>query len=1061
MTIRNFQGKLAVLLEDNLYNSPIRHLFEYWFLCSDARVLPVSAHGNPKLTKSVTKYIYVYKETTNTKTPPAITPVFAPVKSFLDSLVTMVQETEDCVNLFPGSPDSFLIYLIPAHSAPWETLENVQVFQSLALFSQNPNTVIHLPTRVPEMSAITMPQDISQYHQLVKNVLLGKYNPVMKDRGIPFAQLDQLSRSILNNPRTTPFHFMVSVPSKTCSAMFTELVISPECQQQYPFARAVSWNPLHTSDTEDSFKTALTQVPFFWFEYVVILDELPADWTGIMQICQEQVAVYHNHGYDTVVHDTGLVSCRASKLTPFVLKIEDVDTLRNTVLAYSTKSPTVDLRKTNIIIRDNNTHVTQDEWLDCFMAIKDYRAARDLVGELSKSARSKEEVSRCAYQRLALSFLTGDGPKPVMSDIVNTMHALARNPQHIKTLFNITLLVVEARASHRSSQESAIDKACEQVLCVALSALKDALMEGLIDGKMCHPLIMRIVRELVAGGRVMTKESLVCVMKFMMEMTTTMEDENAPYKVLLNPIQEQGIFMVIYQHVRAFAEDQDVISLYIQQISKNNVSDKTDSVHLLNNGVLFEFVYTLGTSFTPYVKTMEDLFAQRERTVRAIRDMGEYLDSTLKPVKVQLEKITHLPVSNFYLSYQGVPSKDIFLAKSQLLRRVCPDLDFVLPTKKKTAGLRVCFHSSFLTRRHSVYKDRHRVIAQLSLDPRFEKVYFSGFQDLNPAVQFTYERAEYVKLDQDLAKARDTLAGLELDVLVYCEIGMCPFSYYLAHMKLAPVQVNTWGHSDTGGISGGSIDYFVSSRLFEVESAEEAQSHYAERLVLMDSLSTCYVNPSTVYRRDGSLHLTKTKLDYGFGPETHVYFCLQSPFKISPEFDAYITGVLEKDPLGVVWLMGSRHDLGHMKKIISRLPSTTSQRVHLFPLSDHHAYMSMMNASTVVLDIYPFGGCNSSFEAFSLDKPVVTRPSVMISGRFTHGMYLKMGMKKTERACAVTSVEQYIELAVDLANNTDGVYDEITQTIRDSKYLLYEDPGAIKEWAEFLCTCRQLSHQSN
>lgn len=39
---------------------------------------------------------------------------------------------------------------------------------------------------------------------------------------------------------------------------------------------------------------------------------------------------------------------------------------------------------------------------------------------------------------------------------------------------------------------------------------------------------------------------------------------------------------------------------------------------------------------------------------------------------------------------------------------------------------------------------------------------------------------------------------------------MDPKSYFMAHLKLAKIQINTWGHSDTSGIE--TIDYFFSSK---------------------------------------------------------------------------------------------------------------------------------------------------------------------------------------------------------------------------------------------------------
>ena len=57
---------------------------------------------------------------------------------------------------------------------------------------------------------------------------------------------------------------------------------------------------------------------------------------------------------------------------------------------------------------------------------------------------------------------------------------------------------------------------------------------------------------------------------------------------------------------------------------------------------------------------------------------------------------------------------------------------------------------------------------------------------------------------------------------------------------------------------------------------------------------------------------------------------------------------------------------------------------------DTHMYLNYLYHSTLVLDTYPFGGCNSSLEAFSLGKIIITYPSEYLPGRFTYGFYKKM-----------------------------------------------------------------------
>ena len=59
-----------------------------------------------------------------------------------------------------------------------------------------------------------------------------------------------------------------------------------------------------------------------------------------------------------------------------------------------------------------------------------------------------------------------------------------------------------------------------------------------------------------------------------------------------------------------------------------------------------------------------------------------------------------------------------------------------------------------------------------------------------------------------LEALRQQIEEQELDVLVFCELGMEPVNYLLAFSRLAPVQVATHGHASTSGITS-SLDYYV------------------------------------------------------------------------------------------------------------------------------------------------------------------------------------------------------------------------------------------------------------
>ena len=113
---------------------------------------------------------------------------------------------------------------------------------------------------------------------------------------------------------------------------------------------------------------------------------------------------------------------------------------------------------------------------------------------------------------------------------------------------------------------------------------------------------------------------------------------------------------------------------------------------------------------------------------------------------------------------------------------------------------------------------------------------------------------------------------------------MEPQTYYLAHARLAPVQCVTWGHPLTTGIE--TIDYFLSSADLEPPHADD---HYTEKLVRLSHLTNYY------YRPDPPA-LTKSRSDFGFADEDHVYLCPQNLFKLHPENDVVFGEILRRDP---------------------------------------------------------------------------------------------------------------------------------------------------------------------
>src|SRR5205807_2207952 len=125
-----------------------------------------------------------------------------------------------------------------------------------------------------------------------------------------------------------------------------------------------------------------------------------------------------------------------------------------------------------------------------------------------------------------------------------------------------------------------------------------------------------------------------------------------------------------------------------------------------------------------------------------------------------------------------------------------------------------------------------------------------------------------------LETVQQQIAARQLDVLFYLDIGMDPFTYFLAFARLAPVQCTSLGHPLTSGIP--TVDYYLSSRELEPAGAQE---HYSEHLVLLENIPNYFARPQL----SGP---PRCRRDFGLEDDSHLYLCVQALFKIHPDFDA-------------------------------------------------------------------------------------------------------------------------------------------------------------------------------
>ncbi len=394
----------------------------------------------------------------------------------------------------------------------------------------------------------------------------------------------------------------------------------------------------------------------------------------------------------------------------------------------------------------------------------------------------------------------------------------------------------------------------------------------------------------------------------------------------------------------------------------------------------------------------------------------------------------------FALAYHGCNERAFQSQIAGILRRATPQLSYVAPhcARPRQPGdarrIKIGFASMHF-RNHTIGKLNAGLIDHLDRD-KFQVVVFRGPGCVDAIAQQIAASANHcVTLVFELQAAQAQIAEHELDVLFYTDIGLDGMSYYLAHARLAPLQCVTWGHPLTTGIP--TIDTFISSDDLETPGAE---SHYTEALVRLPRLAVVYFRPEPSTS-------TKTRRDFGWSDQAHVYACLQAPFKLHPDDDAVFAQILRRDPLGTLVLLEglSPNWSALLRARFARSIGDVAGRIQFVPQQPPPDFSRLLAAVDVLLDPLHFSGGDTSYQSFAVGTPIVTLPGEFLRSRITYALYRAMGIE----CCVAHSAEDYVARAVRLG--TDEAWRRhVRSQILAANHAIYEDPSGVRALEEFL-----------
>ncbi len=402
----------------------------------------------------------------------------------------------------------------------------------------------------------------------------------------------------------------------------------------------------------------------------------------------------------------------------------------------------------------------------------------------------------------------------------------------------------------------------------------------------------------------------------------------------------------------------------------------------------------------------EEIYNQRNRLVKLL---DRNFNKTLKD---KFDFSLNSKIYPFYLSYDGLQTREIFEKQGLDFQYKLPNvkeyIDKPDPNKQK---IKVGIFTKYLSN-HPVAYCFLDIFLNLDAN-KFELYIFSTDivgkntivkekkRKISPSISFKI----FKKLDFE--EIRVSILNTRLDIMIFAEAALTPISYYLAAHRLAKYQVALGGHPDTTGLN--TVDYFISNKHSEPENA---QANYTEKLVLFENMSICGSLDKLLKHIPRELQYSDFKIPEG----KNYYGCLQSLFKIHPDFDPILDEIINLDPKAL-FVFTVFPDKSSVKLLKNRwekyFPNIIKHSIFLERLP-HLSYLRVVELMDVHLDTIHFGMGSTAQQTLQLKKPIVSCPGEYLRGRVVSSIYEKFNFKYCP---LVKDKSNYPKIAVEWAQN--------------------------------------------
>jgi predicted O-linked N-acetylglucosamine transferase (SPINDLY family) len=394
----------------------------------------------------------------------------------------------------------------------------------------------------------------------------------------------------------------------------------------------------------------------------------------------------------------------------------------------------------------------------------------------------------------------------------------------------------------------------------------------------------------------------------------------------------------------------------------------------------------------------------------------------------------------FFLAYQGLSDRDLQQTYGELICQIMlkcyPQWSkpIALPHLEAKDKIRIGFISGYF-RNHSNWKIPIQGWVENFDKNRFELFgYHTGSIQDEETAKAAKAFVKFIQGSLSFERWLEIIAQDKLHILIFPEFGMDPMTVKLGCLRLAPIQMTSWGHPQTSGLP--TIDYYLSSDLMEVSNAQE---HYTETLVRLPNLSI-YYTPRNV------LPETRSKREIGLKENDIMFWCCQSLYKYLPQHDDVFPRIArELTNCRFVFIKYARGKYvtevfcQRLDRAFAEYGLNYRNYCLFLPSMDNRTFVGTTAIADVFLDSIGWSGCNSTLESLDYNLPIVTLPGDLMRGRHTRAILQMMGIEET----IATNKDDYVSIAVRLGK--DSQYrQQISRQVAENKHKLYGDLQPIK-----------------